>query len=219
MKRTKLYRPEASCNYGKPWAWASGFYWVEGKMDILPPGQMRDDFREFCEVNWKRAPGIHIDAVGSQWPDWLGGGGGPPPFFVSERVVDGLDEEGIAVRRAVEFPIAEILSPVLKQIPPPRYFVLEADFGIDLVEVLVDVPIGRVEPGDIKGHPAGGTVVQTQRRLFPEYFSWNGAPLFAGRRPPAQSQDRLQLFCDHRVTFLAMKKSWTNFEAKEAQVV
>jgi hypothetical protein len=51
------------------------------------------------------------------------------------------------------------------------------------------------------------------------YGTWNGAPFFAGRRPPDRSQDHLHLFCDDRVTLLAMKKNWTNFEAKEAQVV
>jgi hypothetical protein len=81
-----IYKIGATSNYGKPWAWCEGLHWVEGKMDYLAPSQLTDRFKESCRLNNNLKPGLHIDDVGTEWPDWLGSGGGMPHFFVSERV-------------------------------------------------------------------------------------------------------------------------------------
>ena len=88
-------------------------------MDYFAPSMYTNRYRQACEADTGAIPGLHIDDVGTQWPDWLGSGGGHPDFFVSERVLRSLEEAEIPYRRAIEMPIASIGSPALRKIPPP----------------------------------------------------------------------------------------------------
>lgn len=141
------------------------------------------------------------------------------PFFVSERVIQNLKEEGIPFRRAVEIPVASVDCYALKNVPPPKYYVLEADIGIEMGEEMKYVPIGYLPPGKLSSIPAGGIIQQEQPHPCPAFDTWNGSPLFSAKNPDAENQQYTRLYCDHRVTFLAMKKKWTNFKATELRVV
>lgn len=202
-----------------PWAKASGLMWIEGKMDFLSDWRKKD-FKEFCDIQTNRTEGISIDEGGHQWPDWLECGHlTVVPFFVSERVIQNLVDEGIPFCRANEFPIGEIESPTTRKIPPPKYFVLEADIGIEMGQQMKYVPIGYLPPGKLPSIPAGGIIEQEQPHPCPSYDTWNGSPLFTARNPDVENQQYTRLYCDHRVTFLAMKEKWTNFKANELHVI
>ena len=175
-----IYEIGATRSYGKPWAWCSSLQWVEGKMDYLAPEPDTDGYKSWCELSNDRAPGLHIDDVGTKWPDWLGSGGGLPRFYVSDRVLRSLEEAEIPYRRAIEMPIAIIGSPALRKIQPPRYYVLEADVGMDID--LVSVPLPLPNPP----HPT--EPVRPQQYMPTESYwagdrsTWNGLHLFTRRR-------------------------------------
>ena len=180
----------------------------------------KKDFKEFCDIQTNRTEGISIDEGGHLWPDWLESGHvANVPFFVSERVIQNLVEEGIPFRRATEFPIGEIENPIIQKIPPPKYFVLEADIGIKMGEEMKYVPIGYLQPGIHPDIPAGGIIQQEKPHPCPAYDTWNGSPLFTAKHPDPEYQQYTRIYCDHRVTFLAMKEKWTNFKATELSVI
>jgi hypothetical protein len=194
--------------------------WVEGKMDFLSEPK-QNDFKEFCDIQTgDTSPGIHVDDVGREWPDFLASGHITMlPFFVSERVVQNLKEEEIPFRRAIEIPVTSIECTALKNIPPPKYYILEAEIGILMGEIMKDVPIAYVAPGKMLTLPAGGLITQEQPHPCPAYDTWNGSPLFTAQNPEPEKQQYTRLYCDHRVTFLAMKEKWTNFKATELRVI
>lgn len=190
-------------------------------MDFLPEKRRRD-FKEFCDIQTGNhaIPGIYVDYVGHQWPDFLSNGGvAPVPFFVSERVIQNLQEEEIPFRRAIEIPLGYIECPALQDVPPPRYYILEADIGIDTVNEEMRVPILQLPPGVEPALPEGGVIMMKQPNHRPVYDTWNGSPLFCPRSPVAEDQHYTRLYCDHRVWFLAMKEKWTNFKATPLSVV
>ncbi len=134
-----VYRLGATGNYGRPWAWCAGLHWLEGKMGHLPAGEITNRFKPEAGSR-EESPGLHIDDVGSHWPDWLGHGRGFPGHFVSERVINSLKDAGISYRQATEIPIAAIASPELTKIAPPRYFILEAEIGMSIEAVKASDP-------------------------------------------------------------------------------
>ena len=220
MKRTKLYELDDEGIWRGPYARAMGMGWSEGKMDFLS-GPRQKDYKEFCDIQTgDNSPGIHIDDVGHEWPDILASGHITLlPFFVSERVIQSLRDEEIPFRRAIEIPVTSIESSALKNIPPPKYYVLEAEIGIEMGEEMKSVPIGYLQPGKLASIPAGGIIEQEQPHPCPAYSTWNGSPLFTEKSPDVENQQYTRLYCDHRVTFLAMKEKWTNFRAKELRVI
>ena len=189
--------------------------WIEGKMDFLS-GPKQKDFKEFCDIQTDYTSGIHVDDVGREWPDFLANGGAAfVPFFVSERIIQNLQDEEIPFRRAIEIPVTTIQSSALKNIPPPKYYILEAEIGIGMGEATKYVPIGYLPPGKLPSIPAGGIIEQEQPHPCPAYDTWNGSPLFSAKNPDVENQQYTRIYCDHRVTFLAMKEKWTNFKATE----
>jgi hypothetical protein len=181
-------------------------------MDYWPPGPALDSFRKFCEVNNDMPPGINIDNVGRLWPDWLGAGGGSPGSYVSARVIDSLQKAGIAYRRAIEMPIGYIASKKLRQIPPPVYYVLEAPAAmtIDLVK--------RKVPGiDCYGRPIGRMIEESH--WIAQADDWPGTELFSIKRQSPMIQGYTALHATQRIVDLAAEDGWTNFEAKEIEVV
>jgi hypothetical protein len=220
MKRTKLYQLGDESLWRGPYARANGMGWLEGKMDFLSDSRQKD-YKEFCDIQTgDNSPGIHIDDVGREWPDILASGHITlVPFFVSERVIQSLRDEEIPFRRAIEIPVTSIESSALRSIAPPKYYVLEADIGIELGEEMKDVPVGYLPPGKLASIPAGGIITQERPCPCPAYNSWNGSPLFTEKSPDVENQQYTRLYCDHSVTFLAMKEKWTNFKATELHVI
>jgi hypothetical protein len=211
MKRTKLYKLDHESIWRGPYARAVGMGWIEGKMDFLSRFQQKD-FKEFCDIKKSCSSGIHVDDVGREWPDFLANwGAASVPFFVSARVIQNLQDEEIPFRRAIEIPVTSIECTALRKIPPPKYYVLEAEIGIEMGEEMKFVPIGYLQPGKLASIPAGGIIEQEQPHPCPAYSTWNGSPLFAAKSPDVESQQYTRLYCDHRITFLAMKEKWTNF--------
>jgi hypothetical protein len=219
MRRTKLYELCCESVWRGPYARAIGMGWVDGKMDFLSEPH-RKDFKEFCDIQTDSTPGIHVDDVGREWPDFLQNGGGRfVPFFVSDRVIRNLREEEIPFRRAIEIPVTSIECPALRKEPPPKYYILEADIGIGMGQVMKDVPIAYIAPGQMATLPSGGIVLKEQPSPCPAYDTWNGLPLFTERNEEPEKQFYTRLYCDHRVNFLAMKEKWTNFKARQLSVV
>jgi hypothetical protein len=93
------------------------------------------------------------------------------PFFVSERVVQNLKEEEIPFRRAIEIPVTSIECTALKNIPPPKYYILEAEIGILMGEIMKDVPIAYVAPGKMLTLPAGSCHPAPSTRKSPRWPS------------------------------------------------
>ena len=121
------------------YAWAAGY----GPVDDMPFFDgFSDELIKVKFQSWnlnKDIPGISIDRGGREWSDILGCGGGPPGEFFSEQVVKDLREAGIPFLRCTEMPIGEIHSKRLREISPPRYFVLEAAPGIEIRSVSVPI--------------------------------------------------------------------------------
>jgi hypothetical protein len=212
-----IYEIEATTNYGKPWAWCHFVQWVEGKMDFLAPGPNTDRYKEACALYENYAPGLHIDDVGSEWPDWLGcAGAAQLRFVVSGKVLESLNEAEIPYRRATEMPIGGIASSALRKKTPPKYYVLEADVGMDID--LVTVPLPLPNPP----HPT--EPVRPQQYMPSESYwagdrsTWNGLHLFTGRCSPGTPQDYTWLFCTYKVWWQAQVDKWTNFQCEKIQL-
>lgn len=112
--------------------------------------------RKMMEGFWKvnpRPPGMQIDPGGRIWSEFIGMSIGIPRFFVSQKVLDDLSDEGIKPWRITEMPIATIRAKILLRTPPPKYCVLEAAPGISVW---------------------GKNIPQTFK-----FDSWNGSDLFS----------------------------------------
>jgi hypothetical protein len=199
-------------------SWAVGYTkypWVAGwgPLEYMPffstfPPITQKSKIEFWDVN-PRLPGLHIDPGGKVWADVLGCGGGPPSFFVSERIINNLQAEGIPILRATEMPIAKNLSKALKDVPSPKYYVLEAAPGIRLAYEAMGIEL------DSTGKP-----ILVQGAKFPEAIydlaTWNGADLMGKL---AVYDSTTSLLCTERVKELAERNGWTNIEFKPVKVV
>jgi hypothetical protein len=191
------------------YAWSSGY----GPVNHMP-------FFEYFSEDWKRTksaswnqnndePGINIDRGGQEWSDILGCGGGPPSEFFSERVIEDLRNEGIPFLRCTEMPLGKVNSNRLREIPPPKYFVLEAEPGMRIRSV--SVPIEEQIAARSERPPRWISPCRTIGTLS----SWDGADLFS----PAHGYSLTALFCTERVKELAERKGWTNIEFKPLKVV
>ena len=199
-------------------SWAVGYTkypWVGswGALDDMPffktfPPVVQEVKMKSFEI-CNDPPGLKIDPGGRLWSDVMGCGGGPPSFFVSERIINDLQAEGIPILRATEMPIAKNLSKALKNVPPPKYFVLEAEPGIRLAYSAMGLQL------DLSGKP-----ILVPGSRFPEAIydlaTWNGADLMGKL---AVYDSTTSLLCTDRVKELAERNGWTNIEFKPVKVV
>ncbi len=199
-------------------SWAVGYTkypWVGGwgPLESMPffqrfPPITKESKKEFWQVN-PRPPGLIIDSGGKVWSDVLGCGGGPPSYFVSERIVSDLCSAGIQILSATEMPIAKNMSKALRDVPPPKYYVLEAEPGINYAYDLMGLNLD----------PTGKPIIDRTKK-FPESIyclsTWNGAELFGKR---AVFDSTINLLCTERVKKLAERNGWTNIEFKSIKVI
>ena len=212
--RKKFYSLSDDSSHTIGFAWATSF-WPDESMPFVTKEEIENQ-REFWKICGSPPPGIAISGCdgrsAKKWPDFLGCGGGGPSFFVSMRVVDSLNREGIPYFRLTEMPIIEIDSKGLKEQEPPKYYLLEVESGLHLNYEASLVPL------DEHGAP--------QFRLRPSHFgvwnigrldTWNGTDLFTWEGFPAKILSRL--LCTERMIAIAKKYKWTNvkFEPVWAQ--
>ena len=155
---------------------------------------------DFWKVN-PSEPGLIIGERGSRWPDFLRNGGSPPLMFVSQRVVNSLQNAGIPIARITSMPIAKIKARNLKNKPPPEYCVIEALPGIEMDYSASGIPI------DTEGMP----IIPMTIHPIPwklKTSTWTGIDLFGWPRLPKRPDD--VLICTDRIVELAKHDGWTN---------
>ena len=203
--RKKFYKITHATFETKGYAWASTF-WPNENMPFVTKEYIEDQL-QFWRVNGCPPSGLVITNGGARtarkWPDFLGSGGGTPNLFVSNKVVDSLDREGIPYSRLSEIPISKIDAKDLIDQEPPKYYVLEVEPGLHLNYEASLVPV------DEHGAP--------QFRLRPSHFgvwnigrleTWNGSDLFAWKGFPVKILSNL--LCTDRIIEIAKKYKWTN---------
>lgn len=123
-------------------------------------------------------------------------------FYVSERVIKGLEAAGINYGGAVEAFVHGLPTKKLRTIAPPVYYWVRGHRGIEL-----DYEASGYRVAD---HCArcGNVRFLTTTRTRPYVFkpnSWDGSDLFVYRDPPTL------FFCTEKVLLLAHEHRWTNF--------
>ncbi len=196
----------------KGYAWAAGYGPLQNSMPFIHP-KILERKRAYWKVNIE-LPGVHIDPGSNKWPDILGCGSGDPFFFVSERVVSSLRRLGLALARVTEMPIAEINSKALTTKPPPHYYAVETEPGID---------VDLVATG-FKVDVAGKAILNPPPTPWPFPYryrldSWNGADLFDYHHFGPTSGPYTNLLCTERIKRLAETEGWTNIRFKPIDVV
>lgn len=198
-----------NCRY----AYAMGFYPLADTMPFILESELERKNR-FWEISEKGPPGIIIGGGGrleraNAWPDILGHGAGWPMYFISENVVQSLNQAGIPFARLTEMPVAEVNPPKLKS-PPPKYYVLEAAPGIEMDYVASKVPTDSI------GKPIP--------HLYPlniswklKRDSWTGLDLFC--RPNVWNRPTCSLICTEKVVELAKHEGWTNAKFEPVSAV
>lgn len=173
-----------------------------------------DDFPEDCKEmkikSWnlnRPPPGLKIDPGGKVWSDVIGCGGGPPSFFVSDRILSDLENEGIPVYRSTEMPIAKNLSKQLQDVPPPKYYVLEAEPGISWNFEAMGVQLSS------KGIPIYDPVHPPEH--IADLSSWNGSDLFCLDK----GRLKVSIMCNDRIKNMAIKHEWTNIRFNPVKVL
>ena len=173
-------------------------------------------------------PGMDIDPGGREWSEVVGCSLGWPHQFYSDKVITDLEEAGIRYLRKTEMPIATNKAKTLLKLPAPRYYVLEAERGIERDHAAMGVSL------DADGKPDWANfqlkvlrkftvpVDENGKRLYgqslpelkePWIFrkdSWNGNALFADTRLATTV-----LYCTDELKKLAEEKGWRNVEFKE----
>jgi hypothetical protein len=199
-------------------SWAVGYTkypWVAGWGPLehmpffgtFPPITQEMKLRSFAINN--QPPGLQIDPGGKVWSDVMGCGGGPPSFFVSDRIVNDLQDEGIPILRATVMPIAKNLSKALRDVPAPKYYVLEAVPGIRLAYDAMGIEL------DLTGKPILVPGVKFPEAIY-DLATWNGADLMGKL---AVYDSTTSLLCTDRVKELAERNGWTNIEFKQVKAV
>lgn len=187
----------------KVFAWAMSYGPLPGGMPYLHPLELEREMA-FWHL-YPHPPGLRIEG-GRVWPDFLGHGGGSPYLFVSERVVQTLQEMNLPIARLTEMPIAEIQSKHLENKAPPRYFVLESVPGIE-----VDFAASGI-PTDDSGKPF---VPSPLPRPWPPVLrlkaaSWNGTDLFRF----SNYGNAFRLIITNKLHEIAQKQKWLNMDAE-----
>jgi hypothetical protein len=204
-----LYRLLSFSVGGRSFPWASGY----NPLSCMPfLDEMSNEFKirrfGFWSVN-PGPPGMDIDPGGRVWTDFIGNGLGWPSYFVSEKAICDLDNAGIEVWRKTEMPIASIKSKTLQKVTPPKYYVLEAEGGIDVDYEASGIPL------DSDGNPNHRARDQTKKGpLAVKLDTWNGKDLFSTRDGVP-----MVAYCTEKVKKLAEEKGWTNVKFEEIPVV
>lgn len=193
------------------YAWASGYGPINHNIDEIPflkdaPEVLKIGFREFWEIAHTK-PGIKFDSGCNEWPDILGCGGGPPHFFISERVLTDLQHFGLQYLRATEMPLIQPFPKKLREVSPPRYYVLEGIPGLESSWTAMGIPhdkdnqidysSGRPKPWP----PSEWKVSQT---------SWTGLDLMSYKN----WQTPMTLVCTDEIMDIAKARQWTNIQFK-----
>lgn len=194
---------------GRTFPWASGYGPLPEMpfLDVLPDA-FRNNMFQFWKIN-PSPPGMNIDPGGRSWSDVIGCGLGNPWQFVSENIIRDLNENSIPFLRVTEMPIARIMAKALKKIPAPKYYVLEAAPGMDLI----------YEENSIQDQIAARNEVPS--RFLPpsrwkcKAYSWNGMDIFS----PSGGRLTTSLYCTDRVKELAEQRGWTNVKFEELEVI
>lgn len=195
--------------YGGKYAWATGYGCLPEMPYLETIGEdFRSDMLGFWEMN-PYAPGMNVDRGGSQWGDCISVSLGWPHECYSGTVIRDLREAGIEIWRTTDMPIAQILAKRLQKKPPPGYFVVEAERGIDVDYAASGFPIGTDGMPEMRRrNPA------MKGALAVSLSTWNGKDIFSPR-----TMATLNLHCTEKVKQLAEEKGWTNVKFTEVPVV
>lgn len=195
----KLFQLSDRGCYSRGFPYAHGF----GKLDAPMPflhGKLRELSEEFWRLH-PRKPGIYTGESGSKWGDLMMCAFAPPSTFISGRVFESLSGMRGRVLTATEFPIAEVKSKKLRGIPPPRYFAIQWEAGIEPDWRAMEVP------HDDQGRP----IIQPPiEHLIAKISTWNGADIFSWHG----WGNNLPMLCTEKIVALAEKEEWTNCEFK-----
>jgi hypothetical protein len=202
-----FYTIDAKSIGGPEYAWASGYGPNAEDIDDIPflkesPEVMKRNLRDFWEVS-KRGPGIKLDTWGKKWPDVLGCGQGSPSFFASQKIVEDLRNTGVSLLRLTEMPLAPPLPKKLRDVPPPRYYVLEGIPGLEVAWSAMKIPSDGANKIDFsKGYPKPWPPVEWKVSLS----SWSGFDLVSY----INWQLPMTLVCTDKIRDLAKARNWTN---------
>jgi hypothetical protein len=196
-----------------------GFAWAEGYSGPLPGKMsffenMHPMLQEMKLKSWKIdpcKPGIHIDRIGVKWPDILGNGAGHPHFFCSENVLNTFEKNNVPLAGATEMPITVIHSKRLKDVSPPKYYVIEAPFGIELDYAASGVAV------DAQGKPVTHIGQKVKWKL--KLSTWSGADLVAQPNRFNEKRPSYMLYCTERIKELAKKDDWKNVKFEPLECV
>jgi len=208
--KINLYRIHQNAVGGTKFPWASGYGLMEDMrfLDCLGE-EWAQDIKDFLAFNNYTTPGMHIEGNGRTWSDFIGCGASGPGFFVSARVLGDIIAEGIDVMRAIEMPIAHIKTKRIQNLTPPKYYVLEAERGIEVDFAASGYPVAADgKPTSNKRNPAAKGPLALRRT------TWTGKDLVS-----ATTGATFCLYCTDRVKRLAEEKGWTNVKFTEVPVV
>lgn len=202
-----FYKIDVKSIGGSEYAWASGYGPIAQNMDDIPfLKEAPDVFKEGRAEFWNRCsefPGISFDTWGKGWPDLLGCGLGTPSFFVSEKVLTDLRDSGVSFLRVTEMPLSPLLPKKLKDVPPPRYYVLEGIPGLEVAWSAMKIPHDVANKTDFsKGYPRPWPPVEWKVSLS----SWSGLDLVSYHN----WQLPMTLVCTDKVRDIAKARNWTN---------
>jgi len=203
----KIYRIGADVSSG--YVYASGYGPLPGGMPFLK-SVFQEDMNAYWKVNPQK-PGLHIDPGRKKtWPDFLSNGNSPPMFFVSDRVVNSLKMNDIDPARLTEMPVAEIRGRGHKKIPPPKYFAMEVNSGI---EVAYEESGFKVDSEGKMIFPA--TDRPRGSKLIFKLDTWDGSDLFSYTLHESSPPPHDILLCTERIVQLANTEGWTNVKFTE----
>jgi len=195
------------------YVYASGYGPLPGGMPFLKSGFL-SSMEKYWEVN-PQNPGLYIDPGKKRsWPDFLSNGHSPPMFFVSNVVVESLRKSGLDPARLTEMPVAEIRGKGHRKIPPPTYYVMEVNSGI---EVAYEESGFRVDSDGKMIYPA--TERPKGSKLFFRLDTWDGSDLFSYTLHESSPPPHDILLCTERILQMAETDGWTNVRFTELLTV
>jgi hypothetical protein len=192
-------------------AWASGYGPIAENIDDIPflkdaPDILKENLRGFWEVT-KRGPGMLFDRGGGEWPDMLGCGMGDPHFFFSQKVVEDLQNYGIPLLRVTEMPPMLPFPKKLKDVPPPKYYVIEGIPGLEVAWAAMGIRHTDQNKADFsKGYPNRWPPKEWKVSLS----SWTSLDLMSYKN----WQMPMTLVCTDEIRDIAKARKWTNIDFK-----
>lgn len=212
INQMKFYELTYSHMGGRTFPWASGY----GPLPDMPffermPPIVHERRLQYWKVN-PSPPGMEIDPGGRNWSDIIGCGLGWPDKFVSENIIRDLNQLSIPILHYTEMPIGKIMAKALQKKQAPKYFVLEAEPGLEVwrEEISAEEQIAAR-----KNNPG---CFFLPARLKGKKDSWNGKDLIS----PLHASGNLatcSLYCTDRIKELAEQKGWTNVKFVEVDVL